>query len=246
MASLGIHNGGGGVGGAGATNSSNRRGTITKIRSPIASLNVTSAMTGNRKCHVMPISMSASRANIDLVEPKRRQEQRVWNENVIDKWMKDSVVEIVKNLRETPLLVHVYSDNGNGDSTRLTTEKAVPEDWPLVKSKWEDGTTPLPEGVIFVEQLKEEDAEEESDAAVGFGRESETTRAWGIVVQAKGEYRGPACYLLKTSRGGSGSGLGLCCTHFCLVKVKSFRETAEAQFKNCWLLNGLRSISAHD
>lgn len=240
MASLGIHYCGGGGGGAGATCSSNRRGTTTKIRSTISSLNVTSAMSGNRKGHVTPISKSASRADIDLVQPKRKQERSVSNENLIDKWMKDSVVEIVKNLRETPLLVHVYSDNGDGDSTRLKTEKAVPDDWPLVKSKWEDGTTPLPEGVIFVEQLKEEDAEEESGAAVDFGRESEITRAWGVVVQAKGENCGPACYLLKTSRAGPGSGLGLCCTHFCLVKVKSFRETAEAQFKNCWLLNGLR------
>lgn len=242
MASLGIHYGGGRGGGAGATCSANRFGTITKIRSPVTSLNVTSATSGNRKSHMMPISTSASRADIDLAAPKRKQEQSVSNENVIDKWMKDSVVEIVKNLRETPLLVHVYSDKGNGHSTRLKTEKAIPDDWPLVKSKWEDGTTPLPEGVIFVEQLKQEDAEEESDAAVDFGRESEITRAWGIVVQAKGESCGPACYLLKTSRAGSGSGsgLGLCCTHFCLVKVRSFRETAEAQFKNCWLLNGLR------
>lgn len=234
MASLGIHYGGGGGGGAGATFSSNRRGTITKIRSPIASLNLTPAMSENRKCHAMPISISPSRADIDLVEPKRKQEQSVSSENVIDKWMKDSVVEIVKNLRETPLLVHVYSDSGSGDSTRLKTEKAVPDDWPLMKSKWEDGTTPLPEGVIFVEQLKEVDAADDS------GGESEITRAWGILVQAKGEGCGPACYLLKTSRAGAGSGLGLCCTHFCLVKVKSFRETAEAQFKNCWLLNGLR------
>ncbi|KAJ0045344.1 hypothetical protein Pint_06625 [Pistacia integerrima] len=146
--------------------------------------------------------------------------------------MKNSVSEIVKNLREAPLLVHVYSDNGH--STRLKTEKAVSEDWPSVKSKWEDGTTPFPEGVIFVKQLKDDKAEKESDSLMG---ESEFSRAWGVVVQAKGESCLPACYLLKTSRAGPLAGLGLCCTHFCLMKVKSLRETAEAQLSNCWLLN---------
>lgn len=158
-------------------------------------------------------------------------------ENMIDEWMRDSVVEIVKNLREAPLLVHVYSD-GDGSARRLRTEKAAAENWLTMKNEWENGTTPKPEGVIFVEQLREDGGvveEEASSTSTDFGRASEITRAWGVVVQGRGENCGPACYLLKTSR--AGAGLGLCCTHFCLVKVKSFRETAEAQFKNCWLLN---------
>jgi len=181
---------------------------------------------------------------------KRRQEDAVSHDNVIDEWMRNSVVEIVKNLREAPLLVQVYSDgdgdgNGNGIATRLRTEKAAPEDWLTIKTDWENGTTPKPEGVIFVEQLRDEEAvavavEEESETSTDFGGKSEITRAWGVVVQGRGENCGPACYLLKTSRvgAGPGTGLGMCCMHFCLVKVKSFRETAEAQFKNCWLLNG--------
>ncbi|PPD72027.1 hypothetical protein GOBAR_DD31072 [Gossypium barbadense] len=70
---------------------------------------------------------------------------------------------------------------------------------------------------------------------------------WGLVKQKweKGESpmpnglifgigaAAPACYLLKTSK--VGSGLGIRCTHFCLVRVKSFRETAFSQLKNCWL-----------
>lgn len=211
------------------------------LRSPstnrIASLNV--IMSRGRKGRVIPISMSVSGANnLEPNRTKQKQEKSISFENVIDKWMKDSVVEIVKNLREVPLLVHVYPDK-DGESPRLKTEKAMPDNWPMVKSKWEDGTTPLPEGVIFVEQLKHEEVVEESDTSNDFGGESDFTRAWGIVVQAKGENCGPSCYLLKTSRAGpsSGAGLGLCCTHFCLMKVKSFRETAEAQFKNCWLLN---------
>ncbi|KAJ0101722.1 hypothetical protein Patl1_06718 [Pistacia atlantica] len=187
----------------------------------------------NNKC-MNPISMSLAR--MDSLETKRTKQKRdetISHENVIDEWMKNSVSDIVTNLREAPLLVHVYSDNGH--STRLKTEKAVSEDWPSVKSKWEDGTTPFPEGVIFVKQLKDDKAEKESDSLMG---ESDFSRAWGILVQANGESCLPACYLLKTSRAGPLAGLGLCCTHFCLMKVKSLRETAEAQLSNCWLLNG--------
>ncbi|CAI0459203.1 unnamed protein product [Linum tenue] len=138
--------------------------------------------------------------------------------------MRDSVTEIVKNLTEAPLLVQVYSDE---KGRKLETEKAVEEgDWKRLIEKWKKRDSPLPEGVIFVEQLHDE----ENDVA-----EEEATKAWGIVVQGKGAECGPVCYLLKTSRVGS-SGLGLCCTHFCLMRVKGFRESAKSQLKNCWLL----------
>ncbi|KAJ7959534.1 hypothetical protein O6P43_020097 [Quillaja saponaria] len=158
----------------------------------------------------------------------------------IDEWMRDSVVEIVKNLREAPLLVQVYTkktkNDGDGDETRLGMEKkAVIEDWPIVKEKWESGETPLPEGLIFVEELSGDAAEKEEDGGESENGET-TTKAWGIVVQGKGVECGPVCYLLKTSRSGSGSGLEMGSTHFCLVRVNSFRETVKSQLKNCWLL----------
>lgn len=158
----------------------------------------------------------------------------------LDEWMRESVVEIVKNLREAPLLVQVYPKKKTceGETTpSLTTEKkVVVEDWPEVKERWEAGETPLPEGVIFVEELGSDEAE--NNGGQGGRRGERTTRAWGIVVQGKGVGCGPVCYLLKTSRVGSGPGpgMGFCSTHFCLVRVKSFRETVESQLKNCWLL----------
>nr|GLL40375.1 uncharacterized protein LOC109179309 [Ipomoea trifida] len=45
----------------------------------------------------------------------------------------------------------------------------------------------------------------------------------------------PVCYLLKTCRAAAAAGVELSCTHFCLVKVKSFRESAYGQFMNSWL-----------
>ena len=114
----------------------------------------------------------------------------------LDKWMHDSVVDIVKNLKEAPLLVQLYSNStgkGGGKATSMSTEKkAAAEDWPAVKGKWEAGETPLPEGIIFVEELEGYQAEQEK-------REEGTTRAWGLVVQGKGIGCGPVCYLLKTT-----------------------------------------------
>ncbi|KAK9913858.1 hypothetical protein M0R45_037664 [Rubus argutus] len=160
----------------------------------------------------------------------------------LDGWMKDSVTEIVKNLREGPLLVHVY---GNGtDKRRLETEKGVEEDnWDALKGKWEAGEAPSPEGVIFVGELMdngEVDGDGDGDEDCGVSSVDGITRAYGLVVQGKGEECGPACYLLKTSRvnvgSGYGLGMGMGCTHFCLVRVKSFRESAQSQLKNSWLL----------
>jgi hypothetical protein len=142
----------------------------------------------------------------------------------LDDWMRDSVVEIVKNLKQAPLLVQIYANNNDG-STKVETEKAVAENWANVNREWSDGDKPSPDGIILVEELEDENDTEEE------------TRAWGVVIQGKGveKEKGPACYLLKTSR--VGSGMGSFCTHYCLVKVKSFRKTAVSQFMDCWLLD---------
>ncbi|KAK8272066.1 hypothetical protein V6Z11_D11G305500 [Gossypium hirsutum] len=84
-----------------------------------------------------------------------------------------------------------------------------------VELEFHGSQTALKCGVIFVEQIEGDD--EKSD-----GKE-EVSRAWGIVVQGQGCGLAPTCYLLKTSK--VSSGIGLKCTHFCLVKLK-----------NCWLL----------
>ncbi|KAK9741855.1 hypothetical protein RND81_03G134100 [Saponaria officinalis] len=146
-----------------------------------------------------------------------------------DRWMKESVGEIVKNLREAPLFVHVYG--GDEPDTRLKTEKAVAEEWAQLKGKWVKGEEPSPEGIILVEELMEGEIEinEEKD-----GQSDESTKAWGVLIQGKGEEGGVACYLLKTSRVGCGN-LGLFSTHYCLVKVTNFRESARSQLTKCWL-----------
>ncbi|KAM7499448.1 hypothetical protein LguiA_023862 [Lonicera macranthoides] len=183
------------------------------------------------------VSSSAAISNYPMSAPYRSNfephchgvEDRVHNEPMfsqkLDEWMRDSVVEIVKNLKQAPLLVQIYANHNDG-LTKVETEKAIAENWANVNREWTEGDRPSPDGIILVEELEEEEEMTE-----------EETRAWGVVIQGKvGEKeRVPACYLLKTSR--VGSGLGLFCTHFCLVRVKSFRETAASQFKDCWLLH---------
>lgn len=169
----------------------------------------------------------------------------------LDEWMRESVVDIVKNLREAPLMVHLYGkkeERGQnyGLSGRMVVQKAVAEeDWDVAMGKWEAADSPMPEGLIFVEKLAEQQQEEEND--IGEAEADGVTRAWGVVIQGKGAECPPACYLLKTSTAmaGSGFGLGLGCTHFCLVRVNGFWETAESQLKNCWLLQAQARNKAH-
>ncbi|TYG70397.1 hypothetical protein ES288_D05G310100v1 [Gossypium darwinii] len=181
--------------------------------------------SGSRKEKMLA---SSKVRRVSLLQPLLKQEKTRGKElsyEKIDEWMRDSVAEIVKRLPESPLLVQVFSDVKN-NTTRTRTEKAEEDKWGLVKQKWEKGESPMPNGLIFVEQIQQGEEEEEGKEEVC------NTRAWGIVVQGIGA-AAPACYLLKTSK--VGSGLGIRCTHFCLVRVKSFRETAFSQLKNCWL-----------
>ncbi|GMI84968.1 hypothetical protein like AT3G56360 [Hibiscus trionum] len=194
---------------------------------PSSSFMVSNPLSFRPRTSKIKATASFSDVGIRSLPKQAGREQKGFPYEKIDDWMRDSVAEIVMMLPDSPLLIHVYYDNDN-KTTKTTAEKAEGDDWDSMKQKWKKGESPMPDGVIFVEQIQEEGA-----------KNGEVSRVWGIVVQGKGEDgRGPppACYLLKTSK--VGSGMGLRCTHFCLVKVTSFRETAFSQLKNCWLLQG--------
>ncbi|KAL9687293.1 hypothetical protein QQ045_031693 [Rhodiola kirilowii] len=131
------------------------------------------------------------------------------NHDRIHKWMWEEVVEeLVKNLKQAPLLVQVYDKAGDGSSARLKMKKAVAKEWPNVKESW-SGSGEAPEGVIFVEELDEE--------------EDESNKSWGIVIQVRGREYEPARYLLKTTGVTSGD---VTCTPFIWTYVTPFPETA--------------------
>ncbi|KAK6156002.1 hypothetical protein DH2020_010250 [Rehmannia glutinosa] len=148
----------------------------------------------------------------------------------IDSWMQDSVPEIVKNLKQAPLLVQIYSEKESG-KVKIQTEKAISKNWPVMKGEWKSEKSKNPDGLIFVEELGQDPDYENLNPGFGEG----VSRAWGIVIQGKGVDCGPACYLLKTNRVCAGMGLGFC-THFCLMRVNNFRDSALEQFTDSWLL----------
>ncbi|RZC68132.1 hypothetical protein C5167_031385 [Papaver somniferum] len=173
----------------------------------------------------------------------------------LDEWMTFSVPEIVKNIGEAPLLVHIYSSiskgvggissiGSNSASTAaaepvLEKTKADAESWNGVTKRWEEGS-PVPDGIILVEQLKVEEndggEEDESDVIAASdmsGGGSSSTKTWGVVIQGRGVESASSCYILKTCRVGSSLGF---CTHFCLARAKCFGESADLQLKYSWLL----------
>ncbi|KAI3748917.1 hypothetical protein L6452_12341 [Arctium lappa] len=143
----------------------------------------------------------------------------------LEEWVRGSVTEIVKNIRQAPLLLQIYA---NGE---VKTEKAMKaKSWPNVISE----RSSSPDGIILVEELGENRDDESSREF----KENGGTRAFGVLIQGKIKGRDhckSACYLLKTSSV-NGGGLGFACSHYCLMKVKSFRETASSQLNGCWLV----------
>ncbi|CAH8360374.1 unnamed protein product [Eruca vesicaria subsp. sativa] len=188
----------------------------------------------NRRSWADTVKLSTTVANMAPVKLERTNNGggSVVSREKIEQWLRESVVEIVKNLRETPLLMHLYAEANGGLSTATTTSLEA-EDWEGRVGKWSRGEERTPEGVIFVEKLKDDD-EDDDGHDDGYKGGGGGTSAWGIVAQGRGTECGPVCYLLKTTR--VGSGMGTVCTHFCLVKVKSFRETGLSQLNNSWLV----------
>ncbi|PIN01324.1 hypothetical protein CDL12_26170 [Handroanthus impetiginosus] len=176
---------------------------------------------------VSAVSASMASSNSAVISPEKN---GVFLEK-IDSWMEDSVQDIVKNLKQAPLLVQIFSDSGNGRA-KIQTEKAIADKWPIVKNEWRKGATKSPDGLIFVGEL-EQDLDQENNKNQDF--EEGITRAWGVVVQGKGVDLGPACYLLKTTKVCNGMDLGFC-THFCLTRVNNFMDSALEQFTDSWLL----------
>ncbi|KAL3503923.1 hypothetical protein ACH5RR_033764 [Cinchona calisaya] len=125
----------------------------------------------------------------------------------LHQWVKDSVVEIVNNLDEAPFLVHIYPDGEEASAstgkTRLVSEKAAAENWPVIKGRW-GGESPTPSGIILVEEMNSSEEAGLDGENLGSTNSdnkscSSSTKLWGILIQGKG-LSCPACYILKTSR----------------------------------------------
>ena len=131
----------------------------------------------------------------------------------------------MRNIGEAPFLVQIFSQ---GPSVlRLETQPASPESWPLVKKRWGKSSS-VPDGVILVEELDNEEDEAATD-----NNEGGCSRTWGLVVQGRGMDCAAPCYILNTCRVRSSAGF---CTHYCLVRAKCFGDTLEKQLGKAWLM----------
>ncbi|XP_022854738.1 uncharacterized protein LOC111376044 [Olea europaea var. sylvestris] len=183
----------------------------------------------------------SSKASDQLMSNCDRPNKRIPDEEAeviskeLDRWVRDSAIEIVRNLDEAPFLVHVYGDNGDGSTRttgiKLVREKATAEDWPFIKKRWEGGS-PTPNGIILVEDL-EPKSEPDREMIEITDHSRSSTKKWGILIQGEG-INCTACYLLKTSQVQSVAGF---CTHFCLVRVDCFVEHADILLRKMWLQN---------
>ncbi|XP_031484907.1 uncharacterized protein LOC116254027 [Nymphaea colorata] len=140
----------------------------------------------------------------------------------LDRWVRESVTDIVQNIQDAPFLVCLYSST-KGAAMRLERELVGAEErnWSKMKSSLREKG---PDGIILVEELKEINKEAEDST-------SKCSKLWGLLIQGKGIDIG-ACYILKTTRICSALGL---CTHFCLIRAQCYGDTAEVQLRNSWL-----------
>ncbi|KAL9270586.1 hypothetical protein AKJ16_DCAP24973 [Drosera capensis] len=165
--------------------------------------------------------------------------------NELDGWIRDSASEIVKNIRNSPFLVHIYPqeeiDGSHSTSLALSTssirlvfEEASPATWPIITSRWKDDNS-TPSGVVLVSELGANDREDWSvdgnDDDDKCGNGSTTTRLWGLVVQGRG-MSCPACYVLKTCQVQCCFGF---CTHFWLSKADFSGKNIDSRVKNLLL-----------
>ncbi|GLJ12858.1 hypothetical protein SUGI_0199330 [Cryptomeria japonica] len=159
----------------------------------------------------------------------------------LHQWMTESVMEIVRHIREAPFLYYIFERNV--PSTTPKTQR-VPQDvleeaegWPNLRNLLRNI---LPDGVILVKRLDEySNANEYLTASEsGSGNEMQgfdeagCTNIWGLLIQGRGVGLN-ACYILKTTEIMSTHGY---CTQFCLKKAKCFGASPRNQLTQSWLL----------
>ncbi|KAK1268831.1 hypothetical protein QJS04_geneDACA006782 [Acorus gramineus] len=169
-------------------------------------------------------------------QQQKKSEDPTASPDKLDHWLRNSISEIVRNIgEEAPFLVQVFANDSDDDGAssslsssvvRLEWEAALPERWPSIKKRWE-GRDRMPDGIILVEEIKE-DCDGEGDDDDG------SRRTWGVIVQGRRGGDCVACYILNTTR--APSAMGCCCIHFCLVRAKCFSgDTANIQLMKAWL-----------
>ncbi|KAG0626901.1 hypothetical protein M758_2G160200 [Ceratodon purpureus] len=171
----------------------------------------------------------------------------VHRDTYVQRWLEESVHEIVRNIQEAPFLQYVFDSKGRlCSSHRLKISKELlknPDRWTGSPLRESLSKVDL-DGIILVQKLEPEcssayclaegfqSSNEESETVCRLQGEGAETNVWGVLVQARG-VNANACYLLKTTRVSSSAGI---CTRYCLTRAKCFGPSYVHQLENAWLL----------
>lgn len=176
----------------------------------------------------------------------RDQSSRPRSNPLPDRWMEDCVFDIVRNVKEAPVLHLLYDSKGR---TVRTQTQSVPEGKGCAADRWKEMKDSVaetsPDGVILVRHLDEKavggcwmaDFSEELASSPASRLEEEEgngsgTDMWGVLVLGRGVAKS-ACYILETTSVASTYGT---CTRFCLTKAKCFGPSWQEQMQRSWLL----------
>lgn len=152
-------------------------------------------------------------------------------------------MQIVKHLPEAPFLQYIPKyNNSRGERRRVSPELfEKSENWQSVKHCLLESA---PDGIILVHRLDNQSLSEcclnDANATDVASRSSpasldgdgSSTDVWGVLVQGCNTRRN-ACYLLKTTRVASSTGI---LTYFCLTRAKCFGPSLRSQLQSTWLL----------
>ncbi|KAG0613852.1 hypothetical protein M758_6G134100 [Ceratodon purpureus] len=162
-------------------------------------------------------------------------------ETNVERWVEESVHEIVRNIQEAPFLQYVFDSTSRfRRSQRQKLSQECFQDsnyWPSIKESFSKAD---PDGVILVQKLEPgcsaacclAEAFGDEEMVCPLQAEGAETNVWGVFVQARGLHTS-ACYLLKTTRVSSPGGA---CTRYCLTRAACFGPSHVEQLENAWLL----------
>eukprot|EP00252_Welwitschia_mirabilis_P016002 TRINITY_DN35460_c0_g1_i1.p1 TRINITY_DN35460_c0_g1~~TRINITY_DN35460_c0_g1_i1.p1 ORF type:complete len:253 (-),score=35.66 TRINITY_DN35460_c0_g1_i1:134-892(-) len=153
----------------------------------------------------------------------------------LERWMKDSIPEIVRKIEDAPFLQYVLENDSSSPSVSPSVCRrhriSGQESWTSIKSAVKDVS---PDAIIFVQKLPDPLSE---DTGMKLTEEKENgmpcdkgqTQMWGLVIQGKG-LGSCACYILKTTRIRYS-------TYYCLTRAQCFGPCPLVQFTESWLLH---------
>ncbi|CAO2823500.1 unnamed protein product [Amaranthus hypochondriacus] len=217
----------------------------------------------NRECNFC-VGSKSNGIDVGVNGMDKSEDHKTMATQELDHWLYNSLQEIVKNVDEAPLLVHIYTQDGPKDSiffskSSTTRMKIVMEkgtstkNWKKMNQSWEKS---IPNGVILVQELDFQ--QDVTTNQHGYQDKTWFLDSYTSNNNKKEQLEISSCSSSPTTTRFWGvlvQGKGVnkfpssyllktcqvkCCfgssTHFCLAKVECFENTnLDFNFNNIWL-----------